>query len=90
MDFIVSKLKEKSTYAGLLALLSAAGLVIDPEQFGAIATVIVALGRCLRSLPQGAALIRAIALAFAALCLTGCATFDGIHSASISPMPRQP
>jgi hypothetical protein len=43
MDFIVSKLKEKSTYAGLLALLSAAGLVIDPEQFGAIATVIVAL-----------------------------------------------
>jgi hypothetical protein len=30
MDFIVSKLKEKSTYAGLLALLSAAGLVIDP------------------------------------------------------------
>jgi hypothetical protein len=43
MDFIVSKLKEKSTYAGLLALLSSAGLVIDPEQFGAIATVIVAL-----------------------------------------------
>ena len=43
MDYLVSKLKEKSTYAGLLALLSAAGLVIDPEQFGAIATVIVAL-----------------------------------------------
>jgi hypothetical protein len=34
--------------------------------------------------------VRAIALAFALLALTGCATIDGIHSASIWPMPRQP
>ena len=43
MDYLLSKLKEKSTYAGLLALLSAAGLVIDPEQFAAVATGVMAL-----------------------------------------------
>jgi hypothetical protein len=43
MDYLVSKLKEKSTYAGLLALLSAAGLAIDPEQFAAVATVVMSL-----------------------------------------------
>ena len=43
MDYLVSKLKEKSTYAGLLALLSAAGLAIDAEQFAAVAAVVMAL-----------------------------------------------
>jgi hypothetical protein len=43
MDYLVSRLKEKSTYSGLLALLSAVGLAIDPEQFSAIAAAVMAL-----------------------------------------------
>ena len=43
MDYLVSRLKEKSTYSGLLALLSAFGLAVDPEQFSAIAAALMAL-----------------------------------------------
>jgi hypothetical protein len=43
MDYLVSRLKEKSTYSGILALLSAVGLAIDPEQFSAIAAAVMAL-----------------------------------------------
>ena len=43
MDYLVSRLKEKSTYSGILALLSAVGLAIDPEQFSAIAAAVIAL-----------------------------------------------
>ena len=43
MNYIIQQLKQKSTYAGILALLSAFGLAIDPEQFAAIVTLIIAL-----------------------------------------------
>jgi hypothetical protein len=43
MNYIVSRLKEKSTYSGLLALLSAFGLAIDPEQFSVIAAAVMSL-----------------------------------------------
>ena len=43
MEYLVSRLKEKSTYSGLLALLSAVGLAVDPEQFSAIAAALMAL-----------------------------------------------
>jgi hypothetical protein len=43
MNYLVERLKEKSTYSGLLALLSALGLAMDPEQFSAIAAAVMAL-----------------------------------------------
>lgn len=43
MQYIIARLKEQSTYSGLLALLSALGLAVDPEQFAAIVTLIIAL-----------------------------------------------
>jgi hypothetical protein len=43
MNYLVARLKEKSTYSGLLALLSALGLAVDPEQFSAIAAAVMAL-----------------------------------------------
>ena len=43
MNYILQQLKQKSTYAGILALLSAFGLAIDPEQFAAIATAVIAI-----------------------------------------------
>ena len=43
MNYLVARLKEKSTYSGLLALLSAFGLAVDPEQFSAIAAAVMAL-----------------------------------------------
>ena len=38
----LSKLKEKSTWAGLAALAAAAGWKLDPEQWSAIAATVVA------------------------------------------------
>jgi ribosomal protein L12E/L44/L45/RPP1/RPP2 len=43
MSYLVSRLKEKSTYSGILALLSAVGVAVDPEQFSAIAAAVMAL-----------------------------------------------
>ena len=43
MNSILSRLKEKSTYAGLAALLSAFGLVIDPSLFGHASTILISL-----------------------------------------------
>jgi hypothetical protein len=43
MSFILGKLKEKSTYAGLAALLAAFGWSIDPETFSAGAAAIIAI-----------------------------------------------
>ena len=43
MNYILQQLKQKSTYAGILSLLSAFGLVVDPEQFAAIAAAVIAI-----------------------------------------------
>jgi hypothetical protein len=43
MNYIIARLKEQSTYSGLLALLSALGLAIDPDQFAAISTALIAI-----------------------------------------------
>jgi hypothetical protein len=43
MNFMLGKLKEKSTYAGLLALLAAFGWSVDPDQFSAISAAVIAL-----------------------------------------------
>jgi hypothetical protein len=43
MDFMLSKLKEKSTYAGIAALLAAYGWSVDPDQFAAISAAVIAL-----------------------------------------------
>lgn len=43
VDWIVDRLKEKSTWLGITALLSAAGVVLAPEQLDAIATAGVAI-----------------------------------------------
>lgn len=43
MNNLISRLKERSTYAGLAALLSAFGLVIDPALFGHASTILISL-----------------------------------------------
>ena len=43
MDYLISRLKESSIYSGILALLSAVGLTVDPEQFSALAAAVMAL-----------------------------------------------
>ena len=43
MEYLVARLKEKSTYSGILALLAAVGVAVDPEQFSAIAAAVMAL-----------------------------------------------
>jgi hypothetical protein len=43
MDYILARLKERSTYSGILALLSAIGLTVDPEQAAAVVAVVMAL-----------------------------------------------
>jgi hypothetical protein len=43
MNYLVARLKEKSTYAGLLALLAAFGWSVDPDQFSAISAAVIAL-----------------------------------------------
>lgn len=44
MDWIFERLKERSTWLGLISLLTAVGVGIDPEQAAAIATAGVAIG----------------------------------------------
>lgn len=43
MKFIISRLKERSTYAGLAALLAAFGLAVDPELYGHASTILISL-----------------------------------------------
>jgi len=43
MNKILDRLQEKSTYAGLAALLSAFGLVIDPALFCHASTILISL-----------------------------------------------
>lgn len=43
MDYILSRIKEPSTYKGALALAAALGLQIDPAQSTAIVSAILAL-----------------------------------------------
>jgi hypothetical protein len=43
MNFMLGKLKEKSTWAGLAAITAALGWSIDPEQFAAVSAVVIAL-----------------------------------------------
>ena len=43
MDYILARLKERSTYAGIAALLGAFGLAVDPETFSAIVAALIAL-----------------------------------------------
>ena len=43
MDYIIDRLKERSTYTGLAALLGAFGLAIDPETFSAAVAAVIAL-----------------------------------------------
>ena len=43
MNAIVSRLKERSTYAGLAALLGAFGLAVDPELYGHASTILISL-----------------------------------------------
>jgi len=43
MSFILGKLKERSTWAGLAAITAALGWSIDPEQFAAIGAVVISV-----------------------------------------------
>lgn len=43
MNAILSRLKERSTYAGLATLLGAFGLVIDPQVYGHASTILISL-----------------------------------------------
>ena len=40
---LLGKLKEKSTWAGLAALIAAAGWKVDPDQFAAVSASVIAL-----------------------------------------------
>ena len=43
MNYLIGKLKEKSTWAGLAALVAALGWKVDPDQFAAISATVIAL-----------------------------------------------
>ena len=43
MNAILSRLKERSTYAGLASLLGVFGLVIDPQVYGHASTILISL-----------------------------------------------
>lgn len=43
MDYIINRLKEPSTYAGLAALLAAFGVSIDPGMLQAVVAVATAI-----------------------------------------------
>lgn len=43
MDYILSRIKEPSTYKGVLALLAAFGLHVDPSESAAVVSAILAL-----------------------------------------------
>lgn len=44
MDWIKARLKEPTTWAGMVSLLTLAGVTLSPEQTNAIVTAGVALG----------------------------------------------
>jgi CDP-diglyceride synthetase len=43
MNDLLTRLKQRSTWAGLATVLALAGLVISPEQWEAISTAVIAL-----------------------------------------------
>jgi hypothetical protein len=43
LNLVLGKLKEKSTWAGLGTIVALVGLKIDPAQFAAISTAVIAL-----------------------------------------------
>lgn len=43
VEFITSRLKEKSTWAGLTTITALIGINIDPEQFAAIGSAVIAI-----------------------------------------------
>jgi hypothetical protein len=43
MKQLIEKLKEQSTWAGLATTAALAGLVLSPEQWGAISTAVIAV-----------------------------------------------
>lgn len=43
IEFAITKLKEKSTWAGLATLTALLGLKLEPEQYGAISAAVIAL-----------------------------------------------
>lgn len=43
VDFILKRAKEKSTWAGLTTIAALVGINIDPEQFTAIGTAVIAI-----------------------------------------------
>jgi hypothetical protein len=43
MNFMLGKLKERSTWAGIAAITAALGWSIDPEQFAAIGAVVISV-----------------------------------------------
>jgi hypothetical protein len=43
LTYLLNKLKEKSTWAGLATLTALMGLKLEPEQFGAISAAAIAL-----------------------------------------------
>ena len=43
VDFILKRAKEKSTWAGLTTIAALIGINIDPEQFTAIGTAVIAI-----------------------------------------------
>jgi hypothetical protein len=43
VDYILKRLKEKSTWAGITTILALVGLKLDPDQFAAISTAVIGL-----------------------------------------------
>jgi hypothetical protein len=43
MEWIIARLKEKTTYAGIFSLLAALGVTVVPEQAEAITTAAIAI-----------------------------------------------
>lgn len=43
LNYIKARLKERSTYAGLAALIAIAGRLIDPVKYDAVANVVVSI-----------------------------------------------
>ena len=53
-DFIIKRLKERSTWIGLAGLLSALGVVVSPELTEAIVTAGIAVGGLIMVLTKDA------------------------------------
>ncbi len=52
-QYLLARLQEKSTWLGLIALLSAAGVAVSPDQTDAIATAGTALAGALLAVSKG-------------------------------------